>query len=196
MTKPALIIALSALALSGCGELFGQTLNQPSGVVTSQLYRMPPGADLMRLPELWPGTKMRVESRDGSVIWTYSLKGEEVCRFTAHISPSGSEVSTVWTELDTLSSKDVRYLCTTVNIAGTESVAATLDGRDADRNKVEGELVAAAVGNIGSIQRGLADHILNERGSFDEICRDAPTSADMQSCRDGTLARDRSRRRD
>lgn len=195
MTKPALLIALATLALTGCGELFGRSINQPSGIVANQLYRMPPGADLMRVPEMIPGARMRVESLEEKVVWTYSLRGKDVCRFTAHVSPSGDSISTVWTELDQLGRDDTRYLCIATEIAGKESVAATLDGRDADAKKVEGELMAAMVGNMDLVFKGIGEQLNNRTDGMDEICNRASTTAGMQSCRDGTAFRNPDRRR-
>jgi hypothetical protein len=194
MNRTKWLMVLSVLALSGCGELFGRSLNQPSGVVTNQLYRMSPGADLMRLPEQFPGARMRVESKDGNVVWTYSLRGKDACRFTAHVSPSGDSVTTVWTEVETLENENAKYLCITAKIAGDESVTATLDGREADTKKVQGELAAALVGNMDSVFKGIGDHMTQFKDAQDDLCREASTTAGMQSCRDGTWARDRDRR--
>jgi hypothetical protein len=193
MKRNGFLLALMPLALAGCGELFGQTVTQPGAVVTNLLFNMPQAADLMDIPTLFPNVRKVAERKDGNVVWTYWLLGKEACRFTAHIKPSGDSMTTVWTEIEDISGGDKGFLCSAVDIAGSESVSATLDGRAADRSKVESQLASATVGNLASLQKGLFETINAEADNRD-YCRGNMTTADQRACEDGTWSRNNGRR--
>jgi hypothetical protein len=174
-------VVLLSLALAGCGELFGRTIPQPSETITNVLYRMPGSADLMKLPERFPNTRMRVALSGSNIVWTYALAGQDACRFTAHVKASGEAMTTVWTDVEDLTERGEGYLCSTVGVAGEESVAAALDGRPADNAKVEAKLAAALLGNMGSLQRSLGDQI-DSMAPKSTSCREEGSAELQRAC--------------
>ena len=182
MLRNFLALFFAAAFLSGCNWLFGQTVKQPSASVVSLLYSMPKSADVMNVPVRFPGTRMRVE-RDGDAIsWVYSLNGKDACRFTVTVEAVGDDASTIWTKTKDISPEGQAYICATVTVAGEESVAAALEGRPANSAKVEAKLAAAAVGNMGSMQKTLADQIV-EMAPKSTSCREAGDRQDEEDCR-------------
>jgi hypothetical protein len=182
MLRNGLALAFTVALLSGCNWLFGQTVKQPSASVVSLLYAMPKSADVMEVPLLFPGTRMRTE-RDGDVIsWVYSLNGKDICKFTVTVEAMGDDASTIWTKTKDISSDGQSYLCATVEVAGEESVAATLEGRPADIVKVETKLAAALVGNMGSMQKTLGDQMVN-MAPKSTSCREQGSREDEENCR-------------
>lgn len=182
MARNGLTLIMTAVLLTGCSGLFGETVKQPSASVVSLLYSMPQSADVMDVPERFPGTRMRTE-RDGDVIsWVYSLNGKDACRFTVTVEAMGDDASTIWTKTKDISPEGQAYLCATVAVAGEESVAAALARRPADSAKVEAKLAAAAVGNMGSMQKSLGDQIVN-MAPKSTSCREAGDRQDEEDCR-------------
>lgn len=182
MLRTGMTLIVTAMLLSGCNWLFGQSVKQPSASVVSLLYSMPQSADVMDVPVRFPGTRMRTE-RDGDAIsWVYSLNGKDVCRFTVTVEPIGDDASTVWTKTKDISADGQSYICATVAVAGEESVAAALAGRPANSAKVEAKLAAAAVGNMGSMQKTLGDQIVT-MAPQSTSCREAGSRKAEEDCR-------------
>jgi hypothetical protein len=182
MVRKSLPLVAALALLSGCSALFGEAVKQPSSTVISLLYSMPKSADVMEVPLLFPGTRMRTE-RDGEAInWVYSLHGKDICRFTVTVEAMGDDASTVWTKTKDISATGQGFLCATVSVAGEESVAAALAGRPADRVKVETELAAALVNNMGSVHKTIGEEMIN-RAPKSTSCREAGDRQDEADCR-------------
>jgi hypothetical protein len=182
MLRNGLALMCAVALLAGCNWLFGQTVKKPSTSVVSLLYSMPQSADVMDVPERFPGTRMRIE-REGDVIsWVYSLNGKDACRFTVTVEAMGDDASTIWTKTKDISPEGQAYICATVTVAGEESVAAALAGRPADSAKVEAKLAAAAVGNMGSLQKTLGDQIV-QMAPQSTSCREEGSREDEEKCR-------------
>jgi hypothetical protein len=160
MNRSVAMSAVAAVSLAGCGELFGDLVQQPPAAVTNMLYNIPPDKNLMRMPEYFPGAHMMVKTTKEGVVWTYVRGGVNVCQFTARVKEETATSAVVWTESEDISDDGETFLCNAVRIAGEESVAATLEGRPVDRSRLDAELAAAAVKNFGSIQKTLAEEIV------------------------------------
>jgi hypothetical protein len=168
--------------LSGCGELFGTVVDYPHDAAVSALYAMPNSANLMHLPEHFPGTAVRSELSKAGVVWTYTAYGKDECRFTAHVKRETDASSVVWTELDQLGNGDRAYLCEAVRIFGEESVAAALENRPADPIMAERQVAAAVAGNMYSVQRMIGDEMTREAKPDYNGCAELGTSADQLDC--------------
>lgn len=190
--RHAIAIALAVTALSGCGRLFADVVQQPQSIVLNQIQYMPNAANLMEMPQRFPNARMRVERGDGEINWIYSISGQDVCRFTAHVAEEGEYSSTVWTSSEDIGSGGEGYLCGSVNAAGKESVAATIEGRPADRMKVEKELAAVMVGNMASVQKTLGKQIEDMAPKKTE-CREYGSQALQDACRSREFLRDHER---
>lgn len=190
--RQAVAITLSLAALAGCGRLFADVVQQPQSVVLNQIQYMPNAANLMEMPQRFPNAKMRIERGDEAIHWIYSIGGQDVCRFTAHVAEEGENSSTVWTSSKDISSGGEGYLCGSVNAAGKESVAATIEGRPADRMKVEKELAAVMVGNMASVHKTLGKQIQDMAPEKKE-CREYGSEKMQEACRTREFLREHER---
>lgn len=194
MSRPLTIGCLAFLTVSGCGELFGDVVELPRAAAANMIANMPASANLMALPERFPNARMRSEITEVGVVWTYSLRNKDACRFTAHVKEESVVSSVVWTEIDDISSDGQGYLCTTVRIAGEESVAATIEGRPADQVAVEREMAAAVVGNMASVHKSVGDQ-MKAMGPEPADCAALPNSSAQAACNGDHSLRDPTERR-
>lgn len=190
--RQVLAIALSLAVLTGCGRLFADVVQQPQSVVLSQIQYMPNAANLMEMPQRFPNARMRIERGDGVINWIYSIGGQDACRFTAHVAKEGENSATVWTSSEDISASGEGYLCGSVNAAGKESVAATIEGRPADRMKVEKELAAVMVGNMASVHKTLGKQIQDMAPEKQE-CREYGNQKMQDACRTREFLREHER---
>lgn len=190
--RHALCLVLSLLPAGGCARLFADVVHQPKSVIVNQLHYMPNAANLMALPQRFPSSTLQVTATADEVNWTYSLGGKEVCRFTAHVADEGQDRSTVWTTSEDISSDGQGFLCGAVNVAGKESVAATIEGRAADRQKVETELAAVVVTNYASMQKSIAKE-MTDMAPPKTQCREYGSQEMQDACRTREFLRDHER---
>ncbi|MFC0588142.1 hypothetical protein ACFFF7_01810 [Novosphingobium aquiterrae] len=177
---------------AGCDQLFADVVHQPQSVVLNQLHYMPNAANLMEMPRRFPNTAMRIDSGDGVINWTYAIGGQDSCRFTAHVAKEGEDRSTVWTTIEDISPGGEGYLCGSINVAGKESVAATLEGRAGDRMKVEKELALVMVGNMASVQKSLGKQIVDMAPKKMD-CREYGSTEMQDACRTREFLREHER---
>jgi hypothetical protein len=144
-----------ALTLAACAPGVNKTVAYSNDLVLVMLSRMSPDADLMPMARQFPNTNYRVERTDTGVTWIFTQEGADVCRFTAKVTPRDSKSSQVSTSLEDVSKGGERYICNVARIVGEESVAAAVEGRAADRQKVQSQLTRYMVSDIG----GMTDSI-------------------------------------
>ena len=177
----AIIIGLAPL-LSGCGQLFGSVVEMPRDSAATMLYNMGSGANLMDMPLGLSGIRMAVARSSDGVVWTYSRHGKPTCTFTAHVSEESAETSLVWSEVDEISAGGEDYLCAAVGVIGTESVAATLEGRAADTIGAQREIAALAPAHLASVFKGISDEVTRNANANTSDCHELGTSAAQASC--------------
>jgi hypothetical protein len=173
------------VSLAGCGELFGDLVKHPRPVVANMLYNMPSSTNLMDLPQLFPNMTKTIALTPEGVVWTYSISGQPACRFTAYVKEETAGSSVVWTDMEDVSQNGQQFVCASIKTVGEESVAATLEGRPADRARVERELTAVMVENFGSLQNTIADQMVELAPKNDDSeCQSLDTTAKQRACRE------------
>lgn len=186
MFKVMALTGLAFLALGGCGELFGDVVKLPRAAATSMIYNMPANANLMAMAGRFPEAEMRIATTEEGVVWTYRLSGQDACKFTAHVKEQDENTSVVWTSTEDVSAEGEGYLCAAVRVVGKESVAATIEGRPADRIKVETELAGVMVDNMGSVHKTLGKQVEAAAAQMEpQDCHKLGTSALQEQCRSG-----------
>ena len=172
-TKPVRLIV--PFAPGGTTDLLARVLAEKMGPALGQTVVVEGGS--------LPRDTVLSDERDGDAIgWVYALNGKDACKFTVTVEAMGDDASTVWTKTKDISADGQDYLCATVSVAGEESVAAALAGRPADRVKVETELAAALVGNMGSVHKTIGDEMIN-MAPKSTSCREEGTPKKEADCR-------------
>jgi hypothetical protein len=143
MRRHSVITMMGCALLAGCGELGATVVELPRAQAVELFYHIPGSADLMDLPlKEGRSAERRVDRTPDGVAWTYLRKGSPVCQLTIHIREESATSSVVWTEVEKVAAYDDNNLCAALDIAGSESVAATIEGRAANRERAENSIAA------------------------------------------------------
>jgi hypothetical protein len=141
--RQGLAILAGCALLAGCGELKGSVLEMPRAHAVELFYHLSGPVDLMDLPlQRGMSSGRQVERTPEGVVWTYTRKSEPVCSLTIHIKEQSPTSLVVWTEVEQVASYDDNNLCEALDIAATESVAAVIEGRAANRDLAEQKIAA------------------------------------------------------
>jgi len=155
-TTTAISSACLCLVLAACSPGVDKTVAQTNDLVLVTLTGMPGDTDVFSMAKQFPNTAYQMSQTSDSVTWNFSQNGTEACRFTAKITPKDARSSRVTTSLEDVSSGGERYLCNVVKIVGEESVSAALDGRAADKAKVQDQLKRYLISDFGAMTESVS----------------------------------------
>jgi len=192
--------AVCLVLLAACSGRTERIANEPLTSVAAKLVAMPQASDATRFALQAPETSVYVAPEnepDGErLVWHFTQRGHDYCRFYAELRQDGAAKTRVrtWSEIapdaaDAIVAEggkrpDHTYLCNMARLAGEESVTATLQGRPIDNEAMLRRIrvaVAAdplAVGRTASDAMDEAARMMKDDNSFS---RDAGRTAAMDA---------------
>jgi hypothetical protein len=150
------VILSAALVLAACSPGVDKTVAQSNDLVLISLTRMPGDVDVFSMAKQFPNTEYQMSQTSDAVTWTFIQNGADACRFTAKITPKDAKSSRVTTSMEDVSKGGERYLCNVAKIVGEESVSAALDGRSADKAKVQDQLKRYLISDFAGMSESVS----------------------------------------
>jgi len=167
------LAACCLVALGACSEGAKRVVNEPLASVASKLVAMPQASDATRFALQTPETSVYVTPEnepDGErLVWHFTQRGRDYCRFYAELREEGPGKTVVrtWSEKATDAADaivaeggrrpDHTYLCRMARLAVDESVSATLEGRPIDNQAMMQRVRATVAADPLAVGRTAAD---------------------------------------
>ena len=165
--------AVCLVFLGACTGGTEQVVNEPITSVAAKLVAMPQASDATRFALQVAESAVYVAPQsepDGeSLVWHFTQRGRDYCRFYAELRQDGAAKTRVRTHSELASDAadaivaeggkrpDHTYLCNMARLAGEESVSATLQGRPVDNEAMLRRIRVAVAANPLAVGRTAAD---------------------------------------
>ena len=136
--------AVCLVFLGACTGGTERVVNEPLASISAKLVAMPQASDATRFALQVPESSVYVAPEGDRVVWHFTQRGRDYCRFYAELRQEGAAKTRVRTRSEIAADAadaivaeggrrpDHTYLCNMARLAGEESVAATLQGRPVD----------------------------------------------------------------
>lgn len=146
-----------------------RVVNEPMASVSAKLLAMPQASDATKFALQTPETSVYVAPEGDRVVWHFTQRGRDYCRFYAELREDGASKTRVRTRselapdaADAIVAEggrrpDHSYLCNMARLAGEESVAATLQGRPVDNQAMLRRVRVAVAANPLAVGRTASD---------------------------------------
>ena len=195
--------AVCLVLLVACSGGAERVVNEPLVSVAAKLVAMPQASDATRFALQTPESSVYVAPEnepDGErVVWHFTQRGQDYCRFYAELRQEGAAKTRVRTRSEIASDAadaivaeggkrpDHTYLCNMARLAGEESVAATLEGRPVDNEAMLHRIRVAVAADPLAVGRTAAD-------AMDEAARTMKADASSRPDLGRTAAMDAANR--
>jgi len=150
------LVAL-VLTLAACSADKSRVVNEPIDAIQARLTVLPPASDAMDVARSMPGMNVYPQPNDRVFTWRFVDNGMEFCQFVVELSEAGAGKTRVNHRAvePPGAAAGYRYHCDLARFAGEETLAATLEGRPANRAALQKQFASYVIANPAAMMRAV-----------------------------------------